>query len=34
VLARITDAEAAAARELIDEALKAETQPVTPRRST
>jgi hydrogenase maturation factor len=34
VLARITDAEAAAARELIDAALEAEAEPVTTRRST
>ena len=34
VLARITDAEAAAARELIDAALRDETEPFTTRRST
>ena len=34
VLARITDAEAAAARELNDAALEADAEPVTTRRST
>ena len=34
VLARITDAEAAAARDLIDAALEADAEPVTTRRST